>query len=117
MTKGHQACCPEGDTASIQIWKAGFQAGLNGQRNSCAGDPTYSLGFALGEEERQRINAHDKKLRLFPEDAPDERPRHSFPSVAELTLALQEKQDPPPIPADPLAAFQRELAARERDIY
>ncbi|KAA0205597.1 hypothetical protein EDM68_05260 [Candidatus Uhrbacteria bacterium] len=115
----HQPCCPEGDTASVQIWKAGFQAGLNGQRNTRADDQTYSLGFSLGEEERERINAHDKKLRMFPEEAPESRPSHAPVSTSEFCLIVQDiRSEPPPIPAvDPLAAFQRELAARDRDIY
>lgn len=144
LTEGHQTSCPENDTVAIQIWKAGFQAGLNGQRNSRACDETYSLGFTSGEMERERLNASEKRDRpstpeeLFPEEAPEPRPRNSFPSVTELTLAMQEKHDPPPIPGDTVgtsepsdehgvppvlrtdnakAVYDREIAARHADLY
>lgn len=124
----HLISCPEDDTVALQIWKAGHQAALNDQRNTCANDETYSLGYTSGEMERERLNSHDRKLRMFPEDAPIDRPSLPFPSVTELTLALQERHDPPPIREnvegvppvlryDPKAVFDREIAAREADLY
>lgn len=134
----HQVSCPEGDTIAIQIWRAGYEAALNGQRNTRASDETYSLGFTSGESERERLNASERRPstppeELFPEEAPTDRPSRAPVSVTEFSLLVGEILEPSPITptsedenADdemvpPVLqarlAYAREVTAREADLY
>ncbi|MEK7473836.1 MAG: hypothetical protein AAB668_03900 [Patescibacteria group bacterium] len=135
----HQRCCPEGDTISVQMWRAGHHEALNGRRNACADDEIYTLGFTSGETERERLNANEKRDRpsapeeLFPEEAAEDRPSLAPMSVSEFSLIVDEIRNPPladeknelsdkrhapPVPrADAKAVYDREIAARHADLY
>lgn len=126
----HIGACPAGSAVAIQIWQGGHEAGLNGRKNAHSGDPTYTLGFVSGEMDRERMQESEKRPltaeELFPDEAPEGRPSRPLVSITELSLALQERRDPPPIPTnapetehsyDVFGTWQKELAARERDIY
>lgn len=115
----HLECCPHDSTLAQQIWESGRVAALNGRKNPHANDPTYSLGFNIGEIQLVEELVREKRSERISESR---RPSHPPPSVTELVLALNERNDPPDVPYDSAGALAfgagvRELLERDADLF
>ncbi len=124
----HLDGCPEGDTMAVQIWKAGRAEALMDRANTLAHDPTYTLGYTMGEMEREALNRTERPSApddTFPEFAPNDRPSRAPFSVSEFSLLVDEVRNEPPttpgyeVPAvlDPFEVMHLELKKREDDLY
>jgi hypothetical protein len=123
MNRGaHLDCCPDGSTIAISLWEAGFNAAFRESANTVADDEVFTLGYRMGEIAHENVLAEEAEL--------PPRPRHSFPSLSELSLKLQEPDMPdapsrsslPPVidPAEanrPDKVYEREIAARMNDDF